>query len=57
MTLRDYFAAHAPEVPDGFAHLKMQKDENDPPKNETDMARLARWRYFYADSMVSEGLK
>jgi hypothetical protein len=43
MSLRDYFAAHAPEVPDDFAWSN----------GETDLIqRMIRWRYYYADAML-----
>ncbi|MBR8344193.1 hypothetical protein [Burkholderia ambifaria] len=43
MTLRDYFAAHAPEVPDDF----------DWAAGETDSwQRRARWNFHYADAML-----
>ncbi|HDR9134415.1 hypothetical protein [Burkholderia vietnamiensis] len=43
MTLRDYFAAHAPDVPDDF----------DWAAGETDSwQRRARWSFHYADAML-----
>ncbi len=43
VTVRDYFAAHAPEPPNDFAW----KD------GETDVVqRLVRWRFAYADAML-----
>lgn len=49
MTLRDYFAVHAPTMGDwGEA---MQRAES--PHGECDaVAILARWRYAYADAML-----
>lgn len=44
MTLRQYFAANAPEVPDDFAWKN----------GETDLVqRIARWRWQYADLMLA----
>lgn len=51
MTLRDYFAAHAPPAPkwwiDGYT------------KNATDLdtvaETIAQWNYVYADSMLAAG--
>jgi len=43
MTLRDYFAAHAPDVPDDFGWED----------HETDcVQRIARWRFHYAAAML-----
>ena len=43
MTLRQYFAAHAPEkIPENFC-----SKENDK------LLRLIRWHYFYADCMIA----
>lgn len=48
MTLRDYFAAHAPVVPDDFGWAA----------SETDLVqRMTRWRYAYADSMLAARVK
>ncbi|MEW9840541.1 hypothetical protein [Pseudomonas juntendi] len=44
LTIRDYFAAHAPVVPDDFGWAI----------GETDLVqRMTRWRYAYADSMLA----
>jgi hypothetical protein len=43
MTLRDYFAAHAPPVPDWY--IKMRN---------SDMEDLIKWRWYYADAMLAE---
>jgi len=48
MTLRDYFAAHAPAVPNDFGWAD----------GETDLVqRMTRWRYAYADSMLAARVK
>ncbi|HDS1693792.1 TPA: hypothetical protein QEM72_004376 [Pseudomonas putida] len=48
LTIRDYFAAHAPCVPDDF----------DWASGETDLVqRMTRWRYAYADSMLAARVK
>ncbi len=63
MTLRDYFAAHAPEVPLEFdraftekvAQIGINKDGvvYGPRKVfENDFERMIRWRWNYADSML-----
>ena len=42
MTLRDYHAAHAPNMPVGS-----------PVMGETDyLERVVKWRYLYADAML-----
>ena len=45
-TIRDYFAAHAPEVPDWF-----QVNTNDG-YAPTESDRLFYWRWHYADQMM-----
>ncbi|HDS0936974.1 TPA: hypothetical protein QDZ12_000169 [Pseudomonas putida] len=48
LTIRDYFAAHAPVVPDDFGWAT----------GETDLVqRMTRWRYAYADSMLAARVK
>jgi len=46
--LRDYFAAHAPDVPDSFTRLRNVHRE----VSETDLEHMIRWRYAYADAMM-----
>ena len=49
MTLRQWFAGNAPEIP---------KAMPDYIGNPTDIARvIANWRYIYADAMIAEGEK
>jgi hypothetical protein len=43
MSLRDYFAIHAPEVPDDFGWAEGEACTWD---------RCVRWNYFYADIML-----
>ncbi|WP_175958455.1 hypothetical protein [Burkholderia sp. BCC0405] len=43
MSLRDYFAAHAPDVPDDFGWADGETDT---------WQRRARWSYCYADAML-----
>lgn len=43
MTLRDYFAAHAPDVPDDFGWATGETDS---------WQRRTRWNYHYADAML-----
>lgn len=43
MTLRDYFAAHAPDVPSDFEWANTETDS---------WQRMTRWRYHYADCML-----
>lgn len=63
MTLRDYFAAHAPDVPNWFDRNYVEKVaqigiDKDGVVNglcmipETDCERLIRWRWNYADDML-----
>ncbi len=50
MTLRDYFAAHAPGVPSWFSHPKdMMEYECE---EDWSMDRLVQWRWRYADAML-----
>jgi hypothetical protein len=46
LTKREYFAAHAPDMPEGF-------NSRHPELNQ--MARMVAWRYAYADAMLAEG--
>lgn len=48
MTLRDYFAAHAPDAPPDFA---WNDDES------LSFQRMSRWSYVYADAMLAERAK
>lgn len=44
MSLRDYFAAHAPcTIPDDFGWAPSETDA---------VQRLCRWRFHYADEML-----
>jgi len=43
MSLRDYFAARAPEAPDDFGWVSGEVDS---------WQRRARWSYVYADAML-----
>lgn len=49
MTLRDYFAAHAPERPAWFERICVGGSHY-----EDLMVCNARWRYHYADSMLRQ---
>lgn len=42
MTLRDYFAAHAPEPPNSWRG------------GERSISDITQWRWWYADSMLKE---
>ena len=42
MTLRQYYAAHAPDAPDWFRG------------GERNMRSLIEWRWYYADEMLKE---
>ena len=67
MTLRDYFMAHAPRIPDSFERKIMRKEVQVPaPENgkgwvkcgttewiEDDLAHLVRWHITYADAMLA----
>ena len=45
MTLRDYFAAHAPDVPEDFGWATGETDS---------WQRRSRWNFHYADAMLRE---
>ncbi len=61
LTKREYFAAHAPEVPHYFERRMVPKfvvniDDKLMQKKlvpESDEARMMRWRVFYADAMLA----
>ncbi len=46
MTLRDYFMAHCPEVPDWYYNWKSTCDN--------DEIVYFSWRSYYADAMLAE---
>lgn len=46
LTVRDYFMAHAPKVPDWFS---IQGDDGHQP---SELDRFFYWRRFYADHMM-----
>jgi hypothetical protein len=57
LTKREYFAAHAPPTP---AWFEFDSNEQKPPAPEQPgpaygVARIAAWRYAYADAMLAEG--
>jgi hypothetical protein len=67
MTPRDYFMAHAPNVPDWFERKSELKKVHVPAPEagrgwvkwgtrqwvEDDLTRLVRWRTTYADAMLA----
>jgi hypothetical protein len=46
IALRDYFAAHAPEMPGWWVR--------DYPTTDNSMEIFVAWRWFYADAMLAE---
>lgn len=62
MSLRDYFAAHAPiQIPCGFpsgptieATPQGSQADTTPWISWTDAERLVKWRWSYADAMLKE---
>lgn len=67
LSVRDYFAAHAPDVPDSFPPLAVRKLEivedygglkrQRVRTQENYEERMIRWRWHYADLMVAERAK
>ena len=62
MSLRQYFAIHAPEPGEHAISAKMQIDRNRDPHNDRGLIRsrmeiIAALRYEYADAMIAEGEK
>lgn len=67
MTLRDWFAGRAPEMPSWFERRTWSTEETVPAPElgagyvrrvpvlhaETLVAQLARWRFHYADAMLA----
>jgi hypothetical protein len=53
MSLRDYFAAHAPQLPEAWF------DKNQPANTRiiNYAEASAGWRYFYADAMLRERMR
>jgi hypothetical protein len=56
MTLRDYFAAHAPNPPSGW--IGSSDDENKNIQNllsrpDNSIYAMIEWRWFYADQMLA----
>ena len=58
MTLRDYFAAHAPAMPSDLAALAKEHADTDNPdkthgeKCDVLLSIRAEWNYRYADAML-----
>ena len=48
MTMRQYYAAHAPDVPDWYDHCS----DKEPPFLENGRIRFFSWRWYYADMMI-----
>lgn len=72
MTLRDWFASHAPELPNWFYrkewteyHVAVKAPELGPTHMkwadinhiESNIDHLTRWKYYYADAMLAARLK
>ena len=62
MSLRQYFAIHAPEPTEGDIRTEMAYDRNRDPHNDRNGIRgkleiIAALRYRYADAMIAEGEK
>lgn len=51
MTLRDYFAAHAPEPPRGWTGTAETLEQLSRPDGQ--IYALMEWRWFYADAMLA----
>lgn len=54
MSLRDYFAAHAPEMPDGWTGIVPLSERLS--RADDMLYRLIEWRWFYADAMLAARL-
>ena len=58
MTLRDYFAAHAPAMPSDLGRLALEDADVDNPdkthgeKCDVLLSIVSEWRYRYADAML-----
>ena len=59
MMLRDYFAAHAPEVPQWYQELFRGRERNKANVKDTYQMRgevecMAEWKFYYSDAMLAE---
>jgi hypothetical protein len=61
MSLRDYFAAHAPQPTDALIMMERQSDRHRNPHNDsrkpkirTETEIIASLKYEYADAMIAE---
>jgi hypothetical protein len=53
MTMRDYFAANAPDtIPSFFKHAEPPKTDAATWNNENRAQRYFQWRFYYADCMM-----
>jgi len=52
MSLRDYFAAHAPQPPTGWTGTAPMLERLS--RADGQIAALMEWRWFYADAMLAE---
>lgn len=55
--IRAYFAAHAPEVPRDFEWRTWNNPNDQGTVSESEISRMLRWRWHYADAMIYEGTK
>ena len=59
ISVRDYFAAHAPAMPPDLGALALEAADTDNPdkthrtKSETLLSIRAEWNYIYADAMIA----
>lgn len=51
MSLRDFFATHAPPMPDDWASFRRLEVESQDDA-EQELKLMAQWAYAYADSML-----
>ena len=55
--IRAYFAAHAPDVPCAYEYKTWPDPNGLGMVSESEVSRMIRWRWEYADAMVYEGTK
>lgn len=53
MSLRDFFAAHAPFMPNEWAAYRRTNDDNGTAADAQELKLMAEWAFYWADLMVA----
>jgi hypothetical protein len=53
MRLRDYFAAHAPFMPNEWAAYRRTQDADETQADAQELKLMAEWAFYWADLMIA----